>query len=71
MRIATQAVTFCFAIALLGLPLFESDGADSKAASDMIRVPAGPFLMGSNNGPEDSGHSIKLTSPSFSSTELK
>jgi iron(II)-dependent oxidoreductase len=53
MRIATQAVTFCFATALLGLPLFESDGADSKAASDMIRVPAGPFLMGSNNGPED------------------
>jgi formylglycine-generating enzyme required for sulfatase activity len=53
MRIATQGVTFCFAIALFGLPLFESHGADSKVASETIRVAAGAFQMGSNNGPED------------------
>ena len=48
-----SGVSFCFAITLLGLPLFESHGADSKAASETIRVSAGSFLMGSNDGPED------------------
>ena len=30
-----------------------SAGADSNDASDMIRVPAGFFLMGSKDGPDD------------------
>ena len=53
MRIATQVVSFCIAVTLLGLPQLQSLGADSKDASEMIRIPAGSFLMGSNNGPED------------------
>ena len=53
MRRAAQVVSMCFAISLPGLALFESAGADSKDASDMIRVAGGSFLMGSNNGPED------------------
>src|SRR5918996_2425633 len=36
--------------------------AESREASDMSRVPAGIFLMGSNDGPEDEGpqHKVNL-----------
>ncbi|HWH76548.1 MAG TPA: SUMF1/EgtB/PvdO family nonheme iron enzyme [Candidatus Binatus sp.] len=35
------------------MPTLISFGADSKDPAEMVRVPGGNFLMGSNNGPED------------------
>ena len=52
MRAANQVISVCLAL-LAGWPLFHLHGADSRDAPDMIRVPAGVFFMGSNNGPED------------------
>ena len=39
--------------ALVVLTTWIAHGADFKNGSEMIRVPAGVFVMGSNNGPED------------------
>jgi len=52
MRALRQVVSFCFTL-LLGWPLFYLYGAESKDGSGMVRVPAGSFQMGNNNGPED------------------
>jgi formylglycine-generating enzyme required for sulfatase activity len=40
-------------VVLFFLLLNPADAAESREASDMSRVPAGIFLMGSNDGPED------------------
>jgi len=47
-----RVVSVCLAL-LLGWPLGLSYSADSNEALDMIRVPAGVFIMGSHDGPED------------------
>ncbi|MGH7852719.1 MAG: formylglycine-generating enzyme family protein [Candidatus Binatia bacterium] len=59
-------IVFAFAFAWLTAPLaLASYGASSgaKDASAMIRVPAGPFLMGSDNGPDDERpqHKVNLS----------
>ena len=38
---------------MVGLPAAGLPGADSKGALEMVRVPAGAFLMGTKDGPED------------------
>jgi formylglycine-generating enzyme required for sulfatase activity len=34
-------------------------------AADMVRIPAGPFIMGNNNGPEDERPAHTVTLPAF------
>ena len=52
MQTKFRVVSVCLAL-LLGWPLGLSYSADSNEALDMIRVPAGVFIMGSHDGPED------------------
>jgi sulfatase modifying factor 1 len=39
--------------------------AESKDLTEMVRVPAGPFLMGSNDGPEDERPQHQVTLREF------
>jgi formylglycine-generating enzyme required for sulfatase activity len=50
MRVVTPTILLGLMFVMRAL---SSSGAYSKDASDMIRIPAGMFLMGSINGPED------------------
>src|SRR5919108_1229874 len=48
---------FCASVAGLMASLFSigrvDSAADAKNGNDMVRIPAGAFLMGSNDGPDD------------------
>ena len=51
-----RSIVFAFAWVWLTAPAAlaaDSGSRDAKDTSAMIRIPAGPFLMGSNDGPED------------------
>jgi formylglycine-generating enzyme required for sulfatase activity len=50
---------------LLFLPLSRLVAAESRDVNDMIRIPAGSFLMGSNDGPEDERPQHKVTLGDF------
>ena len=47
-------------------------GADSKDRSDMVRVPAGSFWMGSKDGPDDERpqHQVDVAEFSINRTEV-
>src|SRR5687768_18417870 len=46
-REASLGILCVFALESVAVP------AESKDLTEMVRIPAGPFLMGSNDGPED------------------
>jgi formylglycine-generating enzyme required for sulfatase activity len=61
-------IGFAFAWVWLTAPLAlaaDSAPSDAKDISVMIRIPAGPFLMGSNDGPDDERPQHKVSLPEF------
>jgi iron(II)-dependent oxidoreductase len=59
-RLLRRQLIFCCPVLLLLAS--SSPAAEPKDLSDMVRVPAGPFIMGSNDGPEDERprHTVSL-----------
>ncbi|HTF92218.1 MAG TPA: SUMF1/EgtB/PvdO family nonheme iron enzyme [Verrucomicrobiae bacterium] len=53
------------------MPTLVSHGADSKDSADMVRIPAGLFLMGSNDGPDDERPQHRLDLGAFSIDRTK
>jgi formylglycine-generating enzyme required for sulfatase activity len=62
MRLTGRMIAMGLALTLAHTLLREGRGADSKNMPDLIRVPAGSFIMGSIDGPEDERpqHQINL-----------
>jgi formylglycine-generating enzyme required for sulfatase activity len=52
-----MATSFAFASA--------AGAAESRELTEMVRIPAGPFLMGSNDGPEDERPQHRITLAEF------
>jgi iron(II)-dependent oxidoreductase len=53
------------------MPTRISQGGESKDSADMVRIPAGVFLMGSNDGPDDERPQHRLDIGAFSIDRTK
>jgi formylglycine-generating enzyme required for sulfatase activity len=63
--------TIVVLVLIFTMPTLVSHGADLEDSTDMVRIPAGFFLMGSNDGPDDERPQHRLDLGAFSIDRTK